>query len=412
MHIVGGGIIGLCCAWYLRKAGYDVTVIDRTSMDDGCSFVNAGIVVPSHFVPLASPGVISRGIRWMFNARSPFYIRPRLDIGLLRWTWQFYRSCTPSHVAAAAPVLRDFHLLSKSLYEEFNVLQEFSFDFEENGSIMLFRTARGREEELENMEYARRLGLHAEELALSEIAAKHHGMHCDVLGGVHYHDDAHLYPSKFVLQLTSALQCMGVQLKTSAAVAGFRTDKEKVTHLCFADGSEDKIDEMVLACGAWTPALARQLGIRMLIQDGKGYSVTLPGYRPRPPLPVILTEGRVAITPMGSDLRIGGTLEVSHFSPEINHKRVEGILRTMTQYYPDFPLLSAETVEVRYGFRPVSADGLPYLGRPKSYSNVIIAAGHAMLGMSLGPATGLLVSEIAQGEKTSLPTEFFRVDRH
>ncbi len=411
MHIIGGGIIGLCSAWYLRQAGYDVTIIDKTDMQDGCSFGNAGIIVPSHSVPLASPGVIAEGIRWMFSASSPFFIKPRMDADLLRWLWQFYRSCSKEHVARATPILRDFHLLSKSLYKEFAQTTGFTFDLEERGSLMLYRTTKGEHEEKEGAEKAHALGLQVSLLSASQIAAMDPGMRCDVLGGVLYHDDAHLYPGKFVLNLQEALKAAGVKFETET-VTRFLTMGDLITHVQYADGSSQRVNDIVLASGAWSAKLARSLGLQLLVQDGKGYSVTLKNPQARPAIPSILTESRVAVTPMGSDLRIGGTLEVSNFSTKINTKRVQAILDAMTRYYPDFPALDVASQNIWYGYRPVSADGVPYIGRTQKYRNLIVAVGHAMIGISLGPATGLLVSEIAQEKKTSLDLGIFKVDRH
>jgi D-amino-acid dehydrogenase len=412
MHIIGGGVVGLCSAWYLQHAGYQVTVIDKSDMQNGCSFGNAGIIVPSHFVPLASPGVITQGIRWMFKQRSPFFIRPRMDPDLLRWLWRFYRSCNSSHVARTISVLKDFHLLSKSQYLDFNGREEFDFDFSNHGSLMLYNSNKGRHEEHENAEKALALGLQVTELSQQDVSRIQKGVRCDVLGGLLYHDDAHFYPDKFILQLQSELKDLGVIFKTGMSVTGFKTHHDKITHLSMGDGESTPVKEVVLACGAWSGKLAKTLGLRILMQDGKGYSMTFRNYTPQHYLPSILTEARVAVTPMGSDLRVGGTLEVSNFSSVRRLARVAGILDAMYQYYPDFPELGPGDVDIWQGFRPVTADGLPYIGRPQKYSNLIIAAGHAMLGMSLGPATGLCVSEIARGVPTSLPMDLFNVDRH
>jgi len=419
MHIIGGGVIGLCCAWYLRQAGYDITVVDKSAImpsgrqvQDGCSFGNAGIIVPSHSIPLAAPGVVAQGVRWMFNARSPFYIKPRLDPELLQWVWRFYRSCSQKHVDRATPVLRDFHLLSKSLYQEFAQQKEFDFDFEERGSLMLYRTLKGEHEEKLAAEKADSLGLRVSILSPEQLMHLDPDTRCNVLGGIQYHDDAHLYPGKFVLQLQAALKATGVRFLSGQTVKGFQTVGDLITHILFADASSEPVEELVLATGAWTGSLAKTLGLRLLIQDGKGYSITLRNPDLRPVMPSILSEARVAMTPMGKDLRIGGTLEVSNFSPDFSYKRVAAMLKAVTDYYPDFPLLTPDMISVWRGYRPVSADGLPFLGRSAHYRNLIISAGHAMLGMSLGPATGLLVSEIVQGKKTSLPLEIFSPDRY
>lgn len=412
MHIIGGGVIGLCAAWYLHQAGHRVTVIDKTHLQDGCSFGNAGLVVPSHSVPLAAPGVAAQGIRWMFSAKSPFYIRPRQDPDLLRWSWKFYRSCTKEHVDRATPVLRDFHLLSKSLYRTFAGLPQFDFDYAERGSLMLYRTAHGAQEEIHAADNARALGLQVSTLSYEDITAMEPQLPPDVTGGVFYHDDAQLYPGRFIRQLQKALRDAGVEFMTGNGVEGFEATSDRITHLRLKSGDLLPVENILLAAGAWSAKLAKQLGIRLLIQDGKGYSVTLKDVPVRPSIPAILTEARVAVTPMGNDLRIGGTLEVSNFSSQINKPRVAAILEAMSAYYPGFQKRTLDDVQVWHGFRPVSADGLPYIGRTGQYTNLIVATGHAMLGMSLGPATGLLVSELVERKSPSLPLELFDPERH
>ena len=139
VHIIGGGVIGLCSAWYLRREGFEVVVIDEKDISEGTSYGNSGLIVPSHFTPLAAPGIISKGLKWMFQPQSPFYINFRWSLPLLRWLWLFYREASNQEkVMQAMPLLLDYNLWSRSLYEDFNAIPNFSFDLEKKRLAFAF----------------------------------------------------------------------------------------------------------------------------------------------------------------------------------------------------------------------------------------------------------------------------------
>ncbi|HMO38583.1 MAG TPA: FAD-dependent oxidoreductase [Saprospiraceae bacterium] len=411
IHIIGGGVAGLCTAWYLRQAGFEVTVLDQGDLMDGCSHGNAGMIVPSHFIPMAAPGVITQGIRWMFNSKSPFYIKPRLNAELLQWLWQFYRSCTPENVREAMPVLRDFNNLSKKLYHNFAQTDGFDFDYEARGLLMLCKNPKTLHEEAEVAEKAHALGLEAKVLNASEVQQLEANIKLDVTGGVFYPGDAHLYSNKFMTQLKTALRNSGVVLLSHKKVNGFETTNGRINKILLANNEQLNVEHVVLAAGSWSAKVLKMLGIRLLMQDGKGYSITLEHPVIKPLYPTILLEARVAITPMGSDLRIGGTLEISNLSTKINPARLAGILESVPQYYPELKPAMPPLDTVWHGFRPCTPDGLPYIGRSEKFANLTYATGHAMMGMSLGPATGKLVTEMIQNQKPSIDVRLFRPER-
>ncbi len=400
--IIGAGIIGLCSAYYLQEAGYEIEIIDKSDLSDGCSYGNAGMITPSHFIPLAAPGVIAKGIRWMFDAKSPFYVKPRLNLELAQWLWQFYRSCSKSKALQAAPVLRDLNVFSKLCYRELATNPDLDFNFEEQGIMMLFKNKKAQQAEIETAELANELGVEAKVLAHGALQRYEKNLKLDVLGGVFYPGDAHLYPNQLMQQLIHYLKQRKVQFRGKTMVKNFRTENNQVTAIQTLSGETIPVDNLLIAGGSWTPKILQTLGIKILLQDGKGYSVTLKNPVNRPSIPSILAEAKVAMTPMGDDLRVGGTLEISNLSPKINPKRVEGILESVPHYYPELKIGPASTQDVWYGFRPCTPDGLPYIGKIKPYKNLSIATGHAMLGLSLGPVTGKLVSEIYQGKKLSI----------
>ena len=409
-HIIGGGIIGLCSAWYLNKAGADVTVVDQSNLLSGTSHGNAGMIVPSHFVPLASPGVIAQGMRWMFDAKSPFYVKPRLDKALLQWLWKFYRSCNHAHVARCAPVLLEFNEWSRSLYEEFSQEEGFDFAFEKKGLLMLYQTARQEKEEIELAERAHELGVAAKVVGETDLKKLEPSIKINARGGVYFQGDAHLKPGKFINDLISALRQVGVQFILGKEIQQFETTGNRITGIEVAS-QKIATEHVVIAAGSWTSKLLRKLGHSLSLQPGKGYSVTIEDPKASPAIPTILTEAKVAVTPMGNNLRVGGTLELGQWSDKINRLRVRGILESMPRYYPEIALDDFSREEVWQGYRPCAPDGMPYIDTGKMYSNLTIATGHGMMGMSLGPATGKLVSELVSGEKLNLDISSMSIGR-
>lgn len=412
VHIIGGGVIGLCSAYYLQQAGHEVSLIDKGNFEKGCSFGNAGMIVPSHFVPLASPGVIAKGLRWMFSASSPFYIKPRLNADLLQWLWHFYRACNPAKVQAAMPLLRDLNQGSRLLYQELSGALQIPFDLEKKGLLMLYRSAKGEKEEQAGAEMAHQLGIAAELLSSSALATVESGTLLQARGGVLYPGDAHLSPHLFMRAMMAVLKEAGVNIIPQTTITGWTSRSGRITHLRTQHGKSIPVEQVVLAAGSWSQKLLRGLGIKMPIQDGKGYSITLSEPTERPSLPSILSEDKVAITPMGQDLRFGGTLELGGMSQKVNPKRVEGILSALPQFYPKMALPKQNNANIWVGFRPCSPDGLPYLGRSKRAANLVIAGGHAMMGMSLGPITGKLVAEIMDNRRPSIDLSLLHPERY
>ena len=411
--VLGGGVIGLCSAYYAAQQGHAVTVLDRDAADQtsGCSFGNAGMIVPSHFIPLAAPGMMAYGLKTMWNAESPFYLKPRLDFDLLSWGWNFWRASSAQRVAKAAPVLRDLHLLSRTLYEELSAKTGGAFGLVRKGLLMLCKTQHALDEEARVAETAKSLGVPAELLDAKQTAQRDPGATMDVAGSVHYPLDCHLAPLALMQTLRAELKKLGVEMRTETVARGWVTRGSRVEAVQTTSGIFDA-DEFVLSGGIWSDELARGLDLRIPMQAGKGYSVTLDAPRSLPHLCSILVEGRVAVTPMGGKLRFGGTMELSGISTTINSNRVRGIVNTALKYFPDFKEDDFKGLPAWSGMRPCSPDGLPYLGRTKRYENLIVATGHAMMGISLAPATGKIVAEILNREKTAVDVGALQPERY
>lgn len=411
--IIGGGVIGLSAAYYCARRGYGVTVLDRVAAEhEGCSYGNAGLVVPSHFVPLAAPGMVKMGLKWMFNPESPFYIKPRFDWDLWDWGIKFWRAANAAQVERSAPLLRDLNFASRACFEELaDAAAGFgNFDFEKRGLLMLCRTPLMLDKEAQFAARANKLGVPADVLDAKQAAVLEPNVRMNIAGAVHFPKDAHLAPSSFMAALKTECAALGVQFHWQSEVKGFAQNAPRILSVkTVAD--EIEADEFVLCGGSWSPSLARGLGLKLPMQAGRGYSLTLPQPRQLPRVPCIFTEARLAVTPMGGALRFGGTMEIAGLNENINPARVRGIVRSVPEYFPDFTPQDFDGVRPWCGLRPCSPDGLPYLGRPAKFANLTVATGHAMMGLSLGPITGKLVAQILSGGKTDFDLAALHPDR-
>ncbi|MGB0579740.1 MAG: NAD(P)/FAD-dependent oxidoreductase [Limisphaerales bacterium] len=409
--IVGGGIIGLCSAYYSVRAGHEVTIIERDAPDhECCCGGNAGMIVPSHFTPLAAPGMVATGLKMMANPRSPFYIKPRLSWELADWGMKFVAASTHRQAEAAGHVLRDLHLASRALFLELAADKSFKFGLKQNGLLMLCKSPDTLAEETEAVHQARALGIPAEVLTAEETAKLDPSVNMDICGAVYFPQDCHLEPRRLLGALTEFLKTAGVEFRWQQNVNDWRIDDGRIT-AANADGDLVEGDEFVIAGGSYSPALARPLKLHLPMQAGKGYSVTLKKPTQLPKICSILTEARVAVTPMGGSLRFGGTMEIAGLDKSINAERVQGIVDSAAKYFPAFDSSHFEGLPAWSGLRPCSPDGLPYIGRSTRARNLIVATGHAMLGLSLGPITGKMVGQIIGNENIEVNSPLISPDR-
>jgi len=412
MHItiIGAGIIGMTSAYYLRKEGHEVTIIEKSDGADNCSFGNAGYISPSHFIPLASPGIVAQGLKWMLNSSSPFYIQPRLNTSLIKWGLKFYGNANEKTVARNAPHLNNMLQLSRQLTIDLNSALNNGFDLKTKGCFMLYKTEETGHHEAELALEAKKYGMDAPIMSQQEIQKMEPDVQVDVLGGVYFPIDCHLHPLHMMASITQWLTYAGVKILYQHEVKDFEVQTGQVKAV-ITDKGKITCDHTVIAVGSWLEILTDKLGIHLLLQPGKGYSVTYNDLTKNLAHPSILVDARVAMTPLDTSLRVGGTMELSGINSRINMKRVLPIVDAANSYYPDIKLSEPQPDKVWTGLRPCSPDGLPYIGSSPHHQNVTIAGGHAMLGISLAAATGLLVKQIVQKEKTEISVAAFRVDR-
>lgn len=409
--VIGGGIIGLSSAYYLNQSGWDVTVIDRGDFRNNCSYGNAGYVCPSHFIPMATPGIVQQGLKWMLNSKSPFYVQPRLSAALLDWGLKFMRSATPEKVEAAAVPLRDIAMLSQHEYEQWNKIPSFNFSYQHKGLLEIFQTEKAAVHAAHTVEKGKALGLDVDLLSFEALQQLEPQTKINGIGAIFFRCDAHLYPNKLMGGLINLLRQRGVQLLPGEDVIDFEKDQHKIKNV-ITHRAAYPADAVVMATGSWSRELAAKLNTKIPLVAGRGYSITLEGSPYTINHPAILVEGRTAVTPMdGNKIRFGGTMEITSTRTPPRMNRVQGILDAVKRFFPEFNIAMPPEEKIWYGYRPCSADGLPYIGRTNKWNNVIVATGHSMLGLSLGAGTGKIVSEILNEQPLSMNIEPFKAER-
>ncbi|WP_324028265.1 FAD-dependent oxidoreductase [Maribacter sp. BPC-D8] len=408
--IIGGGIVGLSTAYFLNKMGFEVTVIDKGDITSGASFVNAGYITPSHIIPLASPGMIAKGIKMMFNSASPFYMKPRLDADFLKWSWYFHKSSTSAKVEKAIPLIKDINLISRELFTDIKNSGDLGdFQLERKGLLMLYKTEASYLHEKKVAERVAFEGLEVSDLNKAALHQLEPNVNIDAEGAIHYECDGHTTPTEIMPKLVAYLKQQGVTISTNEEVLDIKSSGNTIKEVVTDKGSY-KPEEVILAAGSWSGELAKKLQLKLPLQGGKGYRINIErdtGIT----IPAILMESKIAATPMNGFTRFAGTMEFSGNNDIIRKERVAAIANGAQAFYPDIKISDTEIKNVKTGLRPVSPDGLPYIGKSTRIENLTIATGHAMMGWSLGPATGKLVSELLSGTKTSMNIAAFSPDR-
>lgn len=407
--IVGGGVIGAASAYYLRKAGKEVTILDKGMFGKGCSHGNCGYISPSHVLPLCKPGAIVKTLKSMFNNNSAFYLRPRVDFRLWGWLLKFAKYCNQTDMLATGHAL---HSLLQSSDQEYRRLFESELtgtEFDTTGMLFVFATQKMYDEyAATNDLIIREYGVHAEPLNGQQLVELEPALKPGLAGAFKYAIDSHLRPSQLMIAWRRRLEEIGVMIRENTEVTGFVKENSRVRAVRTTSGDVAG-DQIVLATGSWTPLLGRELGYVPPIQPGKGYSITMGRPKICPKHSMILEEYHVAITPFQSGYRIGSTMEFAGYDSTLNRQRL-GLLRRGASEYLHDPY--GEPLEEEwFGWRPMSCDGKPIIDRIPALTNAYVAAGHSMLGVTLATGTGKLLSELMTGAKPHVDANPFRASR-
>lgn len=407
--IIGGGVVGIACAHYLSEAGFRVTVIDQGRIGGGCSHGNCGFIVPSHILPMAEPGAIRAALKALLQPGGPFRIKPRLDLPLWRWLWRFARRCNQADMLQSGRAIQPLLTSSMKLYDELMERAKLDCEWQKQGLLFVYLNQRALDayepvNELLTSEFnepARRIG--SEEVTEFEPALK------DGLAGAWYFEhDAHLRPDRLLASWRGWLEDRDVRFIEHCELQEF---VEASGSVCAARTSADEIeaDSFVVATGAWTPQLAKILRCRIPIEPGKGYSITLPRPEVCPRVPMLFPEHRVGVTPLQDSMRLGSIMEFAGYDERIAAKRLKLLTQGAKHYLRESP--PPQISEEWFGWRPMTYDSTPVIGPCPKFSNVYLATGHNMLGLSMAPATGRLVCEMLCGQKPHVDPAPYRADR-
>ena len=407
--IIGGGVIGVCSAYYLLQEGFSVTLLEKERINAGCTYGNAGLLIPSDSLPVPGPGVLTQGLRWLLDSASPFYIKPSLDPGLLRWLWGFQGTCRDSAWKKAVPILTELSVESVTLFEELLDQENIACEYHREGLLLLFEKQDSFEEGQALVNKLGAYGIQGKSLTGRELQGRFPPARREVKGGIYFQPDVHLDPAVFTAELARRAEGQGLQLVENCEVLDFNLVNGSVQSVATTRG-EFTPEQVVLAAGAWTEGLGEKLRLWVPIQPAKGYSITVDRPDGYPEIPLILDEVKVAVTPLGETLRFAGTLELVGLNLEINSRRVEAILSNAVRYL-DLDISKQPLVEIWRGLRPCTPDGLPVIGRSDQITNLILASGHCMLGVSQGTMTGKLVAEVAAEKPPGMDILAFHPDR-
>jgi len=406
--IVGAGVIGLSCALHLLRAGRSVVVLERDRVGAGASHGNCGTITPSHALPLAQPGMVRKALRWMLTRDAPFHVAPRLDPALLAWLLRFGRNCNWNQVRSATRDRAALLKLSRQLLEDLIHQESIDCAFSASGLLTVFRDERAFDESRVLESLLAEVEVPIEALSGSEVQAREPALRPGVVAGHWYPTDAVLRPDHLVAGLARIVRALGGEIREQSPVESFRFGSDGAPRAVVA-AQAVVARELLLCGGAWTPQIARMLGLRVPMQPGKGYSITYPALAAPPRTPLVLRERSVCVTAWGSGFRLGSTMEFSGYNTQLNRLRLDALVRGAAEYLQ--PPLGGAVQEEWYGWRPMMADDLPIIGASSRLPHLWFAGGHGMLGMSMSAATGQCLTELMLGRTPSIPTAPFAPGR-
>jgi len=396
--VVGGGVIGIACAYYLTRGGARVVVLERERVGAGASFGNAGTVSPGH-PPLNRPGRIAQAIRQMLDSTSPLYVHPSWNPGLWRWLIGFARYCTAEHVSASmrimAPLGKDTLALFDTLLHEERIECEARAD----GYYDVCATEAGLAEALHEAGIVAEYGYRVETLDGDELRRREPALGARVIGGVHFAEAITLDPALFLGRLARAATRHGAEVREGVAVAGVELQGQRVAGVRLQGGEREGADAVVLATGPYSLEIAKRVGVRLPVQPGKGYHRDIPiGPNGAPPMRMacILNESSVFCNPLGTFVRFAGTMEFSGLNEILRRARLQQLTHAARSYIDHIG--TARPVSEWCGLRPMSVDGLPIVGPLGGVEGLSVATGHGMLGLTFAPVTGQMIARLVLGE--------------
>lgn len=403
-------MIGAACAYYLAEQGSRVVIIDRGTFGSACSHGNCGYVSPSHILPLAQPGAIGSSLKTLFARNSPFKIRPRLDLQTMAWFVRFALRCNHNNMVQAGHARHALLDSSRKLYQAMMENGQLGdCEWEAIGLLFVHCDRKHFEayeatNELLTSEY----GVTAERLDQAELLKREPALKDVVCGAWLFDGDAHLRPHLLMKSWKKLLENQEVVIKEHCDFLDFETIGNDVQAVQTSQGRIET-DQVIFATGAWSRMMQRKLKARIPVEPGKGYSITMQRPEICPKYPMLFEDHKVGISPTAEAYRIGSTMEFAGFDATLREDRLQ-LLTDTAKYYLHDPIREP-VLERWYGWRPMSCDEIPLVGRVPRFDNVWLAAGHGMLGLSMATATGKLVSELMTGATPHIDPHPYRPAR-
>ena len=391
--IVGGGVIGVCCAYFLAKRGARVTVLERDEIGKGASFGNAGCIAPGH-APINRPGRLRQALKSVFDPLSPLYVVPRPDPALARWLWEFRRSCNEESVRLAMRTLAPLGHATRALFDELVQGEKLDCCFHADGYFEIYLTPRGLDAARKDIDLLAGHGFHAQTQSAPALRECDPAISDRVAGGVFYPEAATINPYRFVLEMAARAARYGAEFRTGTEAAALHAVDRHVRGVRLTNGEVIESACVVLAAGAYSPPFVEKLGVRFPLQAAKGYHRDCESQPGKPPLlrrACVLGENMVFCTPMNGFVRFAGTLEFSGVNHAFRRPRLEQLTNAARRY---LNTMGDAAIRSEWcGLRPCLPDGLPAVGPLAPYAGLFIATGHAMAGLTLGPVTGKLIAD-------------------
>jgi D-amino-acid dehydrogenase len=406
--ILGGGVIGLACAFYLQQAGRSVHVIERGRVGGATSHGNCGTITPSHAPPLAAPGTIAKGLKWMLRPDAPLYIKPRLDLALAGWLLRFASRCNVDDWQRSARAKGELLRRSRQLLESLIREQGLDCEFHSDGLRYVYRSDEAFARECAELPGLLEFGIEARQLDARALASDEPALLPGMAGAIHFPGDAHLRPDRFTGELARVVRARGGVIEEQVSARGFSIANGRIQSVDTSAGIR-RGREVLVALGPWSAAMLAQAGLKLPIQPGKGYSITYspPALAPRTPL--VLRERSVCVTAWADGFRLGSTMEFSGYDNSLNRVRLDALERGAAEYLRE--PVGSEKREEWFGWRPMTYDDLPILGRAPTQENLWLATGHGMMGMGMSAATGQLLADLMVGRAPGIDPQPYGATR-
>jgi D-amino-acid dehydrogenase len=406
--IIGGGVIGLACAHYLLEKGAKVRIIEKDRIGDGASHGNCGLLYFSDVIPLCSPGAVSNEIYRTLCGNSPLYIKPNLDINLITWLIKYAAQCRSTHMVQAAKDKYEILNYSIELFEKLLALENIECDFEKKGLLTVFKDLKKFNAYKKTNAFLGRYNLESRQLEKKQALEMEPALSPDIVGAWYNKSNWHLRPELLMASWRKHLAGKGLVIEEHCKMIDFEIQGNIIKSVNTIKGRYSA-DTFIMATGAWAPQTAKQLDLHLPVQPGKGYSITMerPGICPE--IPCLLYEKSMVVTPWKSAYRLGGTMEFSGYSSDLNPKRLSNLLDGAALYMKE--PIGHPIVEEWTSLRPMTYDDMPIIDHAPSQENLIIATGHGMLGLTLATGTGKLVTDMVYGKTPDINIKPFGISR-